>query len=123
VVLPHHLLLFIDVGFLISALCHQGCYNGGTCTLPGTCTCAFGWSGENCTTGRYIFAKWHALYQCEIICFLEMYSSCICSTAPCIKSSIPHCVTAYCIKTHDYDSVLCVWLGSIKIFNITRLVK
>ena len=33
------------------AICHQRCYNGGTCTSPDVCTCANGWGGDDCTRG------------------------------------------------------------------------
>jgi len=35
----------------ILAICHQHCYNGGTCTSPGMCTCASGWGGGDCRQG------------------------------------------------------------------------
>ena len=40
-----------DVGLEIhaTAICTPECENGGTCTSPGVCTCASGWSGSRCT--------------------------------------------------------------------------
>ena len=38
---------------LFVAHCPQGCYNGGTCTSPFTCTCKAGWTGSDCKTGPY----------------------------------------------------------------------
>lgn len=29
-------------------VCSSGCYNGGTCVSPDTCSCARGWTGGNC---------------------------------------------------------------------------
>ena len=39
----------------IVAVCTQGCYNGGTCTSPGRCSCATGWTGSNCRTGTHLY--------------------------------------------------------------------
>ena len=36
------------------AYCPQGCYNGGTCTQPGVCTCSVGLTGSDCSTGKQI---------------------------------------------------------------------
>ncbi|CAF4375127.1 unnamed protein product, partial [Adineta steineri] len=35
-----------------TAVCTNGCDNGGTCTAPDTCICATGWSGATCTIGQ-----------------------------------------------------------------------
>ena len=34
------------------AVCPDGCFNGGVCTAPGTCTCSSGWNGNDCTQGK-----------------------------------------------------------------------
>ena len=34
------------------AVCPDGCFNGGVCTAPGTCTCSSGWTGNDCTQGK-----------------------------------------------------------------------
>ena len=39
------------------AYCIQGCFNGGTCTAPNTCTCVAGWNENNCATGMWAHAK------------------------------------------------------------------
>lgn len=33
------------------AVCTPSCMNGGTCTSPGICSCAEGWSGVRCQEG------------------------------------------------------------------------
>ena len=33
------------------AVCSSGCYNGGFCSAPNTCSCTTGWAGPTCTTG------------------------------------------------------------------------
>ena len=35
-----------------AAVCTFGCYNGGTCVSPNTCSCASGWTGRSCRTGE-----------------------------------------------------------------------
>ena len=40
--------------FYIVAYCSQGCYNGGVCTSPYTCTCMTGWTGADCKIGLCI---------------------------------------------------------------------
>ena len=37
--------------YYVVAVCPQGCYNGGSCVSPGRCSCAPGWSGDDCKTG------------------------------------------------------------------------
>ena len=37
------------------AICSQGCYNNGTCTSPGNCTCTKGWRGHNCSAGNSFY--------------------------------------------------------------------
>ena len=34
----------------LAAVCNSGCYNGGTCVSPNTCSCASGWTGRSCRT-------------------------------------------------------------------------
>ena len=34
-------------------LCDTDCLNGGTCTLSGTCKCARGWKGQDCSKGMF----------------------------------------------------------------------
>ena len=34
------------------AVCPGGCFNGGVCTAPGTCTCTSGWTGNDCRQGK-----------------------------------------------------------------------
>ena len=34
--------------YFSTAICTPVCDNGGTCTSPGVCTCATGWSGSRC---------------------------------------------------------------------------
>ena len=48
----------IDVS-LVTAVCSSGCYNGGTCVSPNTCSCASGWMGVDCRTGECM--KWFYL--------------------------------------------------------------
>ena len=43
----------VHVYFFILVECEQDCYNGGTCTPPGICTCENGWTGKDCNTGMY----------------------------------------------------------------------
>ena len=43
----------------IAAYCSQGCYNGGICTSPYTCTCTAGWIGGDCNTGQCIHTYIH----------------------------------------------------------------
>ena len=45
-----HVLLF---ALSLIAICTGGCLNGGTCSSPGVCTCAPGWTGSNCEQGTY----------------------------------------------------------------------
>ena len=40
--------------YIYKAVCRDGCFNGGECTAPGTCTCFSGWTGNDCTQGK----KW-----------------------------------------------------------------
>ena len=40
--------------FLNSAVCTQGCHNGGQCTEPDTCSCTEGWTGFSCSEGSNI---------------------------------------------------------------------
>ena len=40
--------------YYIVAYCSQGCYNGGVCTSPYTCTCMTGWTGADCKIGLCI---------------------------------------------------------------------
>ena len=40
--------------YIYKAVCRDGCFNGGECTAPGTCTCSSGWTGNDCTQGK----KW-----------------------------------------------------------------
>ena len=35
-----------------TAVCSQGCYNGGTCIRPSVCRCRTGWTGSNCRTRK-----------------------------------------------------------------------
>ena len=32
-------------------VCPAGCFNGGYCSSPGICTCASGWTGNDCRQG------------------------------------------------------------------------
>ncbi len=41
----------------ITAVCPGGCYNGGTCTAPGRCSCPARWTGTQCGTGELHVAK------------------------------------------------------------------
>ena len=34
----------------LAAVCSPGCYNGGTCVSPNTCSCDSGWMGVDCRT-------------------------------------------------------------------------
>ena len=36
---------------ITTAVCEQGCDNGGTCIEPGECSCATGWTGNRCEAG------------------------------------------------------------------------
>ena len=45
--------LLTQLCYLFIAHCPQGCFNGGTCTSPGRCTCATGWTGSDCRNGLY----------------------------------------------------------------------
>ena len=38
---------------LTAAICTSPCQNGGTCSLPNTCTCDVGWTGVQCETGKF----------------------------------------------------------------------
>ena len=49
--IPVYKLLHI---FVAIAQCSGGCQNGGTCTSPGVCICAPGWTGTNCGVGETI---------------------------------------------------------------------
>ncbi|XP_065918832.1 epidermal growth factor-like protein 8 [Dysidea avara] len=48
------LVIIISFGYDGSAqsaghlVCAHGCLNGGTCSSPEVCTCAPGWTGNNC---------------------------------------------------------------------------
>ena len=48
-VLPSTSLLLTYVS-CFAAVCTSGCYNGGTCVSPNTCSCASGWMGVDCRT-------------------------------------------------------------------------
>ena len=70
------------------AICNQGCANGGSCTSPGVCKCASGWSGSGCTDRKllilYVFKVYnqnftkkstiHACMYCSI-CFVNIISA------------------------------------------------
>ena len=61
--------------FIFIAYCSQGCYNGGTCTSPGICTCADGWKGADCREGNCICRNF-VLKVVEVIA--NFYISCSC---------------------------------------------
>lgn len=39
---------------LSTAICPQGCRNGGICVAPGICSCPDGWLGGACHTGEFV---------------------------------------------------------------------
>ena len=42
--------------FAVTAVCSQGCYNGGLCIRPGVCSCRTGWTGYSCRTRKCIYS-------------------------------------------------------------------
>ena len=57
-VLPRTPLMLTYVSFL-AAVCSPGCYNGGTCVSPNTCSCASGWMGVDCRTRECMSTNEH----------------------------------------------------------------
>ena len=51
---------------LFTAICSQGCHNGGTCILPDICRCSSGWTGSNCTT-RKVILKYIIMFYAYIL--------------------------------------------------------
>ena len=47
---------------MTTAVCEQGCNNGGTCTGLGECMCTEGWEGDACTRGNPLFELFNSLY-------------------------------------------------------------
>jgi len=50
-----HVYVTMKLFLFFLAICSQECYNGGTCTSPGNCTCVKGWQGHDCRTGNYFY--------------------------------------------------------------------
>ena len=48
------------------AICSGGCLNGGTCSTPGVCTCALGWTSNNCEQGEDT-NECNGYLRCELI--------------------------------------------------------
>ena len=46
----------------IAVSCSSPCQNGGTCTGVDTCTCAAGWTGVLCETGKCIRSRPNCVY-------------------------------------------------------------
>lgn len=46
-----------------SAICPQGCRNGGICVVPGICSCPEGWMGGACHTGKFPTTKHIHMHQ------------------------------------------------------------
>jgi hypothetical protein len=44
---------------LFPAICEEECQNGGICTAPNTCTCASGFIGDKCQTGKKKYLEIH----------------------------------------------------------------
>jgi len=38
---------------VLIAICSPPCVNGGTCDAPSTCNCPAGWTGQDCSSGKY----------------------------------------------------------------------
>ena len=62
---------------LTAAICTSPCQNGGTCSLPNTCTCDVGWTGVQCETGKLCVPRWNSLILQHHSC--NVRSSLMCS--------------------------------------------
>lgn len=50
IVLLHIIRWYVFITFL-KAICSPTCENGGSCTAPGSCNCAPGYTGPSCSNG------------------------------------------------------------------------
>ena len=108
-------------------MCTPECQNSGSCTSPGVCACAAGWTGSRCAEGTYVITAYcnvGYLHVCLCVCVCVCVSMCVCvcvyvcvymCVCVCVCVCVCTCVSVFffvcvCVCMHLYTFFHCKYM-------------
>ena len=77
----------------VTAVCSSDCYNGGTCVSPNTCSCALGWTGRTCQTGKCVIHFFFVLAY--VSCLAAVCTSGCYNGGTCVSPNTCSCASGW----------------------------